>query len=188
MEGIIAKEYSTTLEILNKCDYLDPESSNAKDALLSCSGKNDHKNPMEERYCLNSNRPLIEGFAMDNNNMLLGPGVGYTPNFECEIGVKRNSDGSCALQEFSGRERDGNWQKGHDREIMHLFKDVFDPCKSNKYTISPGGYFICSSDEESSQEETIVEGFQTGPQYPDPNQSIVIIEENQAQKYNQLLR
>ena len=84
----IAKEYSNTLEILNKCDYLDPEQSNAKDALLSCSGKRDHKNPIEERYCLNSNRPLIEGFSMDNNNMLLGPGVGYTPNFECEVGVK----------------------------------------------------------------------------------------------------
>ena len=181
----IAKQYTNTLEILNKCEYIYPDISNAKDALLSCSGKSDKKNPIEERYCLNSNRPIIEGFSMDNNNMLLGPGVGYTQDYACEDGVKRSSDGTCEIQEFSGRKRDGNWQRGWDREIMHAFKDVYDPCKSSKYTISSGGYFVCLDENESGEslKENIIEGFDSGKQQ---NKPVVVIDEKQAGVYSNI--
>ena len=65
-------------------------------------------------------------------------------------------------------------------EKLCMLLKAFDPCKSNKYTISSGGYFVCNEEGSSDEEDKIIEGFQTGSQNPDPNQSIVIIEENQA--------
>lgn len=155
----IAKAYTNTLEILNQCNYIFSDTTNARDALLSCINQPNQENPIDDNFCLNSNTPLIEGFSMDNNNMLTGPGVGYTEIEKCEDGVNRTIDGKCSYQKFSGRKRDGDWQRSmNNGEIMHLFKEVFEPCKTSRYTISSNGYFVCEGEEVDVKEE-IIEGF-----------------------------
>ena len=50
----IAKAYTNTLEILNQCNYIFSDTTNARDALLSCINQPNQENPIDDNLCLNS--------------------------------------------------------------------------------------------------------------------------------------
>ena len=50
----IARAYTNTLEILNQCNYIYSDQTNARDALLSCINQPKQVNPIDDNLCLNN--------------------------------------------------------------------------------------------------------------------------------------
>lgn len=154
----LSKGYTNTLEILNECNYIDPEKSNSSDFILSCINQPNQKNPIFDNYCINMSIQLednVEGFANDHSSQ--GPGVSYTPLGVCPDGYIRDENGKCNLQEYRGRTRDGDWQRSPFSEIMHFAKENYKICGSNKFIGLSNGHPMCENNEDA--EEQIIEGF-----------------------------
>ena len=68
-----SRGYTNTLEILNKCNYIDPEKSNASDFILSCINQPSEINPIFDNHCINmsiqvDNENDMEGVSNDNSS------------------------------------------------------------------------------------------------------------------------
>ena len=155
-----SRGYTNTLEILNKCNYIDPEKSNASDFILSCINQPSEINPIFDNHCINmsiqvDNDNDIEGFSNDNSSH--GPGVSYTPLGTCHDGYIRDESGKCVIQEYRGRKRDGNWQRSHQSESMHDGKENYKICGNGTFLGLSNGHPRCEQNE--TVEEPIVEGF-----------------------------
>jgi hypothetical protein len=155
-------DYSDILELHNLCNYIDPETSNAQDSLLSCIKKPEKKNPLSDGYCLNLgiemlDEDTIEGFSNDHSS--LGSGVSYVPRGFCHDGQIRDENLNCIYQEYRGRERDGNWNRGHFSEIMHKDKELYKLCENGKFLGISNGYMICEKNQEDEIKEKVIEGF-----------------------------
>ena len=153
--------YTNTLEILNKCNYIDPEKSNASDFILSCINQPNEVNPLFDNNCINmsiqvDNDMDVEGFSNDNSSQ--GPGVSYTPLGTCHDGYKRDELGKCVIQEYRGRTRDGDWQRGNHTETMHDGKDNYKICGNGGTFLGlSNGHPRCEKNEDA--EEQVIEGF-----------------------------
>ena len=135
------------------CNYLDPEKSNSSDFLLSCINKPDVKNPLHYNNCLNASINIQEGFSNDHSSN--GPGVSYTPLNSCHDGYSLDKNGECNIQFIRGRERDGDWQRGHHSEIMHSGKKNYQICGNDKFLGLSNGYMLCSKKENDGGEEEV---------------------------------
>jgi len=156
----IGKSYTNTLEILNKCNYIDPEKSNASDYLLSCINQPNEINPIFDNYCINMSIQVdddTEGFSNDHSSH--GPGVSYAPLGTCHDGYVRDESGKCVILEYRGRTRDGDWQRGHSGETMHDGKENYKICGNGSTFIGlSNGNPRCEKNEEA--EEQVIEGFE----------------------------
>ena len=154
----IGRDYTNTLEILNECNYIDPEKSNSSDFILSCINQPNQKNPIVDNYCINMSIQLddgVEGFANDHSSH--GSGVSYSPLGVCHDGYIRDKNGKCILQEYRGRIRDGDWQRGNHNEIIHDGKENYKICGLNTFLGLSNGHPMCEENEDD--EEQIIEGF-----------------------------
>jgi len=147
------------LEILNQCNILNPEESNSEDFILSCINQPNKKNPIQDDYCINMSIQYdqndVEGFSNDHSSH--GPGVSYTPLGVCHDGQIRNQDGLCSYQQYRGRNRDGDWQRGNHNETMHLNKELYNICSSGTFLGLQNGHPICEKDEDNLDDT--IEGF-----------------------------
>jgi len=157
----IGREYTNTLEILNKCNYIDPEKSNASDFILSCINQPSEINPIFDNNCINMSIQVdndIEGFSNDHTSH--GSGVSYTPLGTCHDGYIRDEVGKCVIQEYRGRKRDGDWQRGHSAETMHYGKENYKICGNDTFLGLSNGNPRCEKNEDV--EEQVIEGFSIG--------------------------
>jgi hypothetical protein len=156
--------YTNALEILNKCNYIDPEKSNASDFILSCINQPNEINPIFDNNCINmsiqvDNDMDVEGFSNDHTSH--GSGVSYTPLGTCHDGYIRDQEGRCVILEYRGRTRDGNWQRGHSAETMHDGKDNYKICSNGGTFLGlSNGHPRCEKNEDV--EEPVIEGFSIG--------------------------
>jgi len=176
----IGKRYTNSLEILNQCNYIDPDKSNARDFILSCINQPHEINPMFDNNCINMSIQVndTEGFSNDHSSH--GPGISYTPLGTCHDGYIRDEKGDCILQAYRGRIRDGDWQRGNHAETIHDGKENYNICGS-------GGTFLGLSDgnprceKKEGVEEPVIEGFQGGSRGYEIN-----IEKEEADLYQNL--
>jgi len=154
------------------CNYLDLQSNSASQILHSCinnpQATNDGGNG-----ALNPSITTIEPFSSDMPST--DGGVSYVPKNTCHDGYSKNENGIC-VQKWRGRERDGNWQRGHHNETMHDGKDNYEICgKGNKFLGLDKGYIRCEITEKGKEllekevlgwdseypKEAIIEGMDT---------------------------
>ena len=148
--------YTNTLQLDYDCNYLDPEKSNSHDFILSCINKPNIENPLHYDQCLNTSINIqegdtIEGFSNDHSTK--GPGVSYTPKDSCHDGYSKDKNGKCNIQIFRGRIRDGDWQRGHQSEIMHDGKENYQLCGQNNFLGLSNGHLVCDKNENEDEEE-----------------------------------
>ena len=96
-----------------------------------------------------------EGFSNDHSSN--GSGVSYTPLGTCHDGQIRDENGKCIYQEYRGRVRDGDWQRGHQSEIMHDHKEIYKICPTGVFLGLSNGHPVCEKNEDA--EEPVIEGF-----------------------------
>ena len=138
--------------------------SNSSDFILSCINRPGEENPLHRDLCLNLSIQLednIEGFSNDHSEK--GPGVSYTPLGTCHDGYIRDGVGKCNIQEYRGRTRDGDWQRGHSAEIMHDGKENYKVCGKDTFLGISNGHPRCEKNENA--EEQVIEGFDINMTY-----------------------
>lgn len=152
-------DYTDYLEVLNQCNYINPDISNSEDFILSCINQPNKKNPAPDDYCINMSIQMqddnVEGFSNDHSS--IGPGVSYSPLGICHDGQTRDEEGRCVYQEYRGRKRDGGWQRGNHNETMHEDKQLYKICSNGTFLGLLNGHPICEINEDN--EENIIEGF-----------------------------
>ena len=60
------------------------------------------------------------------------------------------------IQIFRGRIRDGDWQRGHQSEIMHDGKENYQLCGQNNFLGLSNGHLVCDKNEEEKEEKEVL--------------------------------
>ena len=166
-------KFTNTLQIANDCNYINPEISNSSDFILSCISKPEIKNPNHYDNCLNASievkneikEEIIEGLENQDENQdenhhssdhsTKGAGVSYTPLGSCNDGYIR-VNGHCHYKLWEGRHRDGDWQRGHHNETMHLDKGNYSLCGIRQFLgLNEDGHVLCGSKKEGGEGEEV---------------------------------
>lgn len=152
--------YDELIQKQGECNYIDLETSNSSDILLSCINKPNEINPITN----NKGRVniSIEGFSSDMSSV--GGGVSYIPKGTCHDGYQKDENGKC-IQKWSGRVREGDLHRDiHNVSILDG-KENYKICGNNNFLgIDNSGYLKCDINE-STKEENDIPGFDNEVNY-----------------------
>ena len=131
------------------CNYLDLDSMSASQIMHACVNNPQATNE-GQNGSLNPSINMIEPFSSDMSSNT-DSGVSYVPKNACHDGYNKDENGVC-IQHWIGRERDGDWQRGHHNETMHDGKDNYQICgKGNKFLGLDSGYIRCEITEQGKE-------------------------------------